>query len=315
MDLDAIDVVGTESEKSSDEENVVSKSIITDQSDKDLEENEEERNEEIKTAEVNHEQSEEGLCDWIANSLNCVSCITCTNCPDRFGKLFCSLCKWNLDINLNATNQNTNPSQPVVNKRNEWLSQDKETIKNLEKKIEKMKKMEQVQHNECIRLKTKIGELSEVTTKLEGQLSTVQTDNARLQTDLLECQKQNVDHKAEVKRLELEHTKAASELIKQTVKTQELEVALESCRTELNKISKQRKDLSRALDETDDQQRLEMKKLHETLQKSEYEKAELDCQIRLLHGELQAAIGREHQALRDNAQLQQKLTALQNQSK
>ena len=42
-----------------------------------------------------------------------------------------SLCKWDLDINLNATNQNTNPSQPVANKRDESLSQDKETIKNV----------------------------------------------------------------------------------------------------------------------------------------------------------------------------------------
>uniref|UniRef100_A0A182IFR6 Uncharacterized protein n=2 Tax=gambiae species complex TaxID=44542 RepID=A0A182IFR6_ANOAR len=83
-----------------------------------------------------------------------------------------------------------------------------------------MKKMQQVKHNECIRLKTKIGELSEVITKLEGQLSTVKTDNARLQTDLLECQKQNVDHKTEVNRLELELTKAASELIRQSMKTQ-----------------------------------------------------------------------------------------------
>ncbi|XP_061503944.1 fibrinogen- and Ig-binding protein-like isoform X2 [Anopheles gambiae] len=311
MDLDAIDVVVIESENSGDEKNVDSKSILNDQSDKDLEDNEGEKNEEIKTAEVNHEQLEEEFCDWIVKSLSCVSCITCTNCPERFGKHCCSLCKWDLDINLNATNQNTNPSQPVANKRDESLSQDKETIKNLENKIEKMKKMQQVKHNECIRLKTKIGELSE----LEGQLSTVKTDNARLQTDLLECQKQNVDHKTEVNRLELELTKAASELIRQSMKTQDLEETLESCRTELNQISKQRKDLSRAFDETDDQQRLEMKKLHETLQKSEYEKAELDCQIRLLHGELQAAIAREHQALRDNALLQQKLTALENQSK
>lgn len=50
MDLDAIDVVEIESKNSGDEKNVDSKSILNDQSDKDLEDNEEERNEEIKTA-------------------------------------------------------------------------------------------------------------------------------------------------------------------------------------------------------------------------------------------------------------------------
>jgi len=50
MDLDAIDVVEIESENSGDEKNVDSKSILNDQSDKDLEDNEGEKNEEIKTA-------------------------------------------------------------------------------------------------------------------------------------------------------------------------------------------------------------------------------------------------------------------------
>uniref|UniRef100_A0A182N200 Uncharacterized protein n=1 Tax=Anopheles dirus TaxID=7168 RepID=A0A182N200_9DIPT len=145
---------------------------------------------------------------------------------------FGSKLKWTLNFNLgvNATNENTKrdktsnakSASPTTDKEpKKPLSPEAEKIKSLESEIKRQRKIAAIYLDDCIKLRTRIGELSEI----DGQLTTVKKDNERLKEELLDLQKQRQnltssmaaqteDHRKEIKRLDSELRTAAADLVK-----------------------------------------------------------------------------------------------------
>ncbi|XP_041773379.1 optineurin [Anopheles merus] len=239
---------------------------------------------------------------------------------------------WKIDFNLgvNASNQKDKSGNKVNSKiekadaprnpkKSEQLSENDKKIASLENENKRLEKIAHKFLDECIRLKTRVGELSEV----EAQLTAVKADNERLKAELLEQQKlrqslaenlatQTEEHRKEVKRLDEELRVAKTDFTKLKCKSQEQEQEILRLRKELEALSTQHANLKKEMDCKAEQYLLEVTKLNESLEQIETEKSELNLLLEKLKADLQIAHEHNTNASTQNAQLQQKMRAMEN---
>ncbi|XP_035911359.1 myosin heavy chain, cardiac muscle isoform-like [Anopheles stephensi] len=191
---------------------------------------------------------------------------------------------------------------------------DPKKLKILEKENVSLERLANKYLEGCIRLRQKVLELS----KVEEQLSTLQADKDAVKAELLQLQTlhrdfksnaetQGMEHRNEVKRLNLELKNASEDMEKMKSTNKEHVHETGRLKKELETISKQKEDMANQFQQTESSLSSEMNKLELCLQQTRKEKTELQERILQIQAASQTAEAQLSESTTQNVELQQKL--------